>query len=286
MHARTLKWWSPVLWIVAGAMSASSASAGAPAPQEFQTARELLDALQTAGEDMQSLQAGVRYVRRMVLQGDEQTRQGELYFQWQDTPKARDGSDAVGAPHRQRVFAIRFDDLIVGRRREPDRQDWIFNGQWLIERRPDEKQYVARQLAPEGEDIDPLRLGEGPMPIPIGQKTADVLARFHTELVNPHAGLEEEASSIHEFVADTWELKLTPINPDDADNDFREIRLWYDRATLLPRLAKTIKRTGDEAFVQLVHLRVNHSIPKRVFDITRPKKSDGWDVEIKEYHGS
>lgn len=250
----------------------------------------MLTALETADQNIHTLQAGVRYIRRMVLQGDEQTRQGELFFQQAPAPE---GTRA------NRVFAVHFDHLIVGRRRETDRQDWVFNGEWLIERRPDEKQYVARQVAPPGEHIDPLRLGEGPLPIPIGQRAADVLSRYEAELVNPHMGLEEEGGSIHEFVADTWQLRLTPRTvgkPEGAPEDegsadeFREIRLWYDRVTLLPRLARTINRSGDEAFVQLINLRVNDAIRGETFDIEPPPESErgagGWEVEIKEYRGS
>jgi len=245
-----------------------------PTPDQFHSAEGLLGALEDAGREISTLQAGVRYIRRMVLQGDEQTREGRLFFE--QSPR-EDGARPA------RRFAVEFETLYVGGRRERDRQAWVFDGRWLIERRPDQKQYVARELAPTGEEIDPLRLGEGPMPIPIGQREADVLARFDAALVNPHNGLESESGSVQEFVADTWQLRLTPREAFAEESEFAEVRLWYDRESLLPRLAKTIDRDGDEAFVMLVALRVNQPIDTGVF-VTKPPGKD-WDVQIEEYRG-
>lgn len=273
MKARTLG-----IWI--GLTVATSIGLGAlaqdEAKREIESAQELLTALETADRDLRTLQAGISYTRRMLLQGDEQIRRGALYFE--QLP----GNNGTTP---KRSFAIHFDELLVGRRLKSDPQEWIFNGEWLVERRPQEKQYVARQIAPPGEQFDPLRLGEGPLPIPIGQRAADVLARYRVELVGPHASLEDEAGSIHSFVSDTYQLKLTPHEDRADEDDFREIRLWYDQETLLPRLAKTLNRSGDESFVQLINLRRNEPIRGDVFNIEPPAENAGWDVEIKEFRG-
>lgn len=268
--------WTLPLWIAAISLTlfaAVGSSAQAPS-RPITNAKELLSALETADRGIETLQAGIRYIRRMVLQGDEQIRQGELYFRQAPSPERG---------RAERTFAVRFTHLVVGRRFEEDRQDWIFDGEWLIERRPSERQYVARQIAPPGENIDPLRLGEGPLPIPIGQRAADVLERYDAELVNAHAGIENESSSLNNFVNGSWQLRLTPKSQNDADNEFQEIRLWYEKETLLPRLAKTINRSGDEAFVQLITLRVNEPIRENVFTIEPPSEKEGWDIEIREH---
>ncbi len=273
MKARTLPLWIGL--IIAVSLSAVAPGQDEPAG-EIANATELLAALETADQDLNTLEAGIRYTRRMLLQGDEQIRAGTLYF---ERKPAAEGERA------KRLFAIHFSELYIHPRLDVDPQEWIFDGEWLIERRPREKQFVKRQIAPPGETIDPLRLGEGPLPIPIGQRAADVLARYDVELVNPRVGLEEESESLRTFVADTWQLKLTPRTDRPDDDDFREIRLWYDQETLLPRLAKTVNRGGDESFVQLVGLRKNKPISSTVFNIEAPPAGEGWDVEIKEFRG-
>ena len=265
--------WTLIVAAVAASLSSGvvrRACAAEPGGSKFDSAEALLVALETADRDIRTLQAGVRYIRRMALQGDEQTRQGRLVF---EQVPADDGAT--------RLFAVLFDTLYVGDRREKDRQEWIFNGQWLIERRPDRKQYVARQIAPPGEHIDPLRLGEGPMPLPIGQRAADVLARYSAQIVNPHSGIEDEPGAVQEFVRGTVQLRLTPTSP--SEDDFREVRLWYDEATLLPRLAKTFTQSGDESFVMLVNIRVNERVRGDMFSIEPPAEKDGWEVQIEEY---
>lgn len=256
--------------VLHAALGADRAGGDEPGLSRFDSAAALLGALETADRDIRTLQAGVRYIRRMALQGDEQTRQGRLIFEQ---------NPAEGGANR--LFAVMFDTLYVGDRREKDRQEWVFNGEWLIERRPDRKQYVARQIAPPGERIDPLRLGEGPMPLPIGQRAADVLARYSAELVNPHSGIEDEPGGVQEFVRGTVQLRLTPTSP--SEDEFREVRLWYDEKTLLPRLAKTFTRSGDESFVMLVNIRVNERVRGDVFTIEPPAENDGWEVQIVEY---
>ena len=84
----------------------------------------------------------------------------------------------------------------------------MFDGQWLIEKRPDKKQFVAREIAAPGEDFDPLSIKEGIMPIPIGQRAADVLERFDVE----------------QFVADLdrWRLERDGVIQRGSDLDNRE----------------------------------------------------------------
>jgi len=270
MNARTL-----LQLIVIGIASLAAAPALGQAAVDIQSASDLLNALETADRDIRTLQADIRYERRMILQGDVQMRWGTLYFQSR--------SDEANSGQSRRIFAVRFDDLLVGRRKEHDPQDWIFDGEWLIERRPAEKQYIARQIAPPGANFDPLRLGEGPLPIPIGQRADDVLERFSAQLVDSQDGLDDEVGAIHDFVNNTFQLLLTPRAARSEESEFRQVRLWYDRDTLLPRLARTVARGGDVSFVQLINLRTNEPIPADAFDIQPPKFEDHWNVEIKEY---
>ena len=76
-----------------------------------------------------------------------------------------------------------FDTLIVADRRESIGQHYAFDGQWVVEKTPADKQFTKRQVVPPGEDFDPLRIGEGPFPVPVGQRKADILDRFDAEIL-------------------------------------------------------------------------------------------------------
>lgn len=251
----------------------------------FSSADELLTSLETADENLRALQAKISYTRDFAIAGDTQVRMGNLWFE--DVGKS-------GNAARKRRFAIQFDKLIFSDRIDNKKQIYNFDGEWLVERFDDEKRMVKRQVVRPGESFDPLKIGEGPLPIPIGQKKADILARYDATLLPPDDGFEEmPAERMKELTAlskDCVQLMLTPRSERD---DFKEIRLWYRAepnpggkpGRLLPRIAKTVNRADDISVVVLLDVRTNDKVKfdPKVFDTTTP--ADGWDVIVQPYRG-
>lgn len=248
-------------------------------PKKFENADQLLSALETADASLRTLNAELRYDRSFAIQGDRQVRTGTLYFVT-DEPKKVDGK-------RQRRFAIRFEQLAVGERIEKETKDYIFDGSWLVEREPSRKRFNKRQIVPEGQSFDPLRIGEGPMPIPIGQKKADILKRYDAKLIPAEDGLEDAKE--RKFVNKSYQLLLTPRAELAETDEFLELRLWYrtdSDGMLLPRMARTKNRSGDESLVQLINVKVNdqRGVPDGLFSTEAPKS--GWDVTVQPWRGS
>lgn len=253
----------------------------------YSNADQLLTSLETADQDLRALQAKIRYTRDFAIAGDTQVRTGMLWFE--------DAGARVANGARKRRFAIRFDDLAFGDKLETKRQMYNFDGEWLVERFEDEKRMVKRQVVRPGENFDPLKIGEGPLPIPIGQKKAEILARYDATLLAPEDGFEEMPAArmkeLQEMSKDCVQLMLTPRSDTD---DFKEIRLWYrpqpgpdgKPGRLLPRIAKTLNRADDVSVVQLLDVRTNEKveIDAKVFDTTTP--AQGWDVIVQPYRGN
>ncbi|MEC9374204.1 MAG: hypothetical protein VYC34_10190 [Planctomycetota bacterium] len=248
---------------------------------DVKDAPSLLRALERSDEDLRAITANVQYARHFKLQGDRHTRQGELYFMSMPRPGKRD----------HRVFSIEFETLIIDDVRREDPQRWTFDGEWLVEAREAEKMFIKRRVALPDDNFDPLKIGEGPMPIPIGQKAEDILARYEAELRDPRELFGNQANAaLEDFVEDTVHIVLTPRERFREQEDLQEIRLWYrwDSQTQrwLPRLARTLNRAGDLSYVQLINVQVARdgdpagsiAIPPRVFDTTPP--GEGWDVEL------
>lgn len=267
----------------------ATSSTGAPARQvartmSFRTADELLTALETADMSLRTLTAGLSYDRTFALQGDRQLRQGKLYFVSNPT------MEQVVPPRRERKFAIQFDQLLVGTRIEKETKLYIFDGIWLVEQLPEQKIFVKRQIVPAGQPFDPLRIGEGPLPIPIGQRKNEILSRYNAELLASDSGFDtmdpKEAREAKAFVAGTQQLRLTPRPELERDSEFREIRLWYGldkNGVLLPRMAHTLNQAEDESMVRLINVKVNAEaeIPADLFATKTPEA--GWDVKIMEW---
>jgi hypothetical protein len=240
---------------------------------EFDSAEALLTALEEADRDLRTLRARVMYVRVFDIVGDEQRRDGTLYFR----SRVREGE------RPDRAFAIDFDTLLVGRRKEDIKERYVFDGQWLLELDFATRHFTRRQVVAPGETFDPLRIGEGPFPIPIGQRKDEILARYDTELVDATDGLLSEA--LRGRAEGTSQIMLTPRPFFAEESDFKQIRLWYSRdedGRLLPRMARTVNYAGDEATVILTDVDVNEraAIPDDRFE-TRPPR--GWDGQVIEF---
>lgn len=240
-------------------------------------AEAFLETLEREDAALRTLTADVQYDRVFEIQGDRQVRVGKVSFE--DA-----GAKAEGA--RTRRFAVRFSNLVVGDRVDAEPYELIFDGRWLVERRPAQKQIVKTRLAREGEDFDPLRIGTTPMPLPIGQKKADILARYTVELLPAEDGVvgnvTGDTEALKKFVKDAVQLKLT-VRPELAKSEeVREARLWYrvEGGVHTPRLARAVSRAGDVSLVQLINVKVNQGVGNEAFDTAVPET--GWDVQVRE----
>lgn len=247
----------------------------------YKTVEDILLALEKADAELKTLQADMMYDRVFGIAGDRRIRIGHLYFQ-------NDGPASPGALPRRR-FAFRTDTLQIGSRLQAEQLDLIFDGAWLIERNHGTKQFIARRIVKEGESFDPLRLGEGPFPVPIGQKRNEILKRYDAELLPAEQGLEanddtpESLERLRAFVKDTYQVHLTPKAEIREGEELRDVRLWYApvggaSGRLLPKLARTVNRSQDVSLVQLVGWKVNEAVPTDVLDTT-PPTDPAWQVQ-------
>lgn len=266
--------------------------------REFRSADELLEALERADEGLVSLTAHVQYDRTSALADDHQVNIGRLYF---ITGLNRD-RETVG----NRKFAIQFNERIVDRVVRPEESMYIFDGEWLIEKQPRERLFIRRQVVPPGERFDPLRIGEGPMPLPIGQRREDIVQQYQVEMLDPLDGLDDDADvhsdlapemgQIRAFAQNAYQLRLVPHAHLAQQNDFREVRLWYfrsDDGNLLPRMARTVTRSEDESLVRLFDVQVQMAgapvnpeaqVPPEVLNTRAPIGRD-WHVQDTPWRG-
>lgn len=250
--------------------------AAATAEQGFKDAEELLGALESADQGLRALAAEVEVTKTFAMDDEVHLRTGALYF----TSDPGGGSE----PARRR-FAVVFQQFQRGDRLEEDIQSYAFDGHWLMEKHPAQREFSLKQVVAPGEPFDPLRIG-GPFPLPLGQKKADILAEYSAELLPAGDGLIE--AELIEFVKGTWQVRLVPRPERAMDGGFMEVRLWYkadSSGRLLPRMARTVDATddpevaGDASLVRLINPKVNEraEIPDDVFDVRAP---EGWNGSV------
>ncbi len=242
----------------------------------FENADALLRALEHADTGLKTLLARINYFKTFAIQSDTQERRGTLYFEAESSPDGK-------TPPRRR-FAVTFDELIVGDRSEKSTLHYAFDGEWVVEKTPDDHQFTKRQVVPPGETFDPLKIGEGPFPVPIGQKRAEILSRFEATLPPPAEGLENPNYVMFVEFNALVELLLKPKPGTPEADSFEEVRIWYQpTGHMLPLIAKTITPAGDESLVILTDPVVNKPIDESVFSTELPPADENWHVHISEY---
>jgi len=225
------------------------------------TAVALLDRLETAAEGLRDFRADVTFYKwDDVFQRDE-IRSGEIVYQQRPD-------------NQSKRFAILVKRLIIGRRQDTQNKRYVFDGSWFVEIDYDNRVFIKRQIVPPGERFDPLALGEGPFPLPLGQRRDEVLARFEVSLLDGSSDKRLDA-----FLADKSVLGLLLVpRPSTAQaREIVQVEIFYDSVTLLPIGIHLTETNGDRKTVRLRHLRRNEGIDEATLSIEQP---DGFDVDV------
>lgn len=243
-------------------------------------ADQLLRALETADKDITTLTSAIRYTKKPneLVGGDDEVRDGRLWFFARPAEALAPGQSAADEARPQRLFQIEFTRLTLGNTRRDDRRIWVFDGRWLVEMDFETRFVHRREVVRPGEQADPLALGQGPLPIPIGQKREKIVERFEASLAPFSDGFDEGKAP--PSLAETYQLRLKPRPGMQEGRDFREVRIWYRTSDLLPRLARAVHKDGSTTEVFLFDTQVNRDIPDTVFDTRTPP---GWSEQIDDF---
>ena len=243
------------------------------APEVLPNVDSVLTRLETADKDLTGLTAALRMIKRApaIEGGGVQVRYGILKFS--------SGTDAQRKPLRR--FAIDIDTVIVDGKARDDKQSFVFDGRYLLETWPKQKQYVRRHIVGADQSKDPLRIGEGPFPIPVGQRKADLLARFNITVV-PSLEAAPDSDQLRRILFKATQLKLIPKDGTEQAKAFAEIRLWYANSDMLPVFALTQNTDGSSNEVFLDDVKKNPPIPETAFNTQPPGKSEGWTGEEQD----
>ena len=256
--------------------AAEASPAAPPAPREIPSVDptaaqdpdpvgDLLGRIEQSAEDLRTFQANVTYRRWDAVLERREIRTGTFYYQ------IRDGS---------KRFAIRFDRLFIGNRLRKQNKHFVFDGGWFIEIDHEARTIIKRQIVAPGERFDPLSLGEGPFPLPIGQSKERVLARF---VVTPLARSDNDwlAERIEGRRVDGLLLVPKPSTP-EAKN-LSQVELFYDRRTLLPVGVHATEPDGDTRTVYLSDLKRNQGIDERHFKVQEHDPKEGWRIDSRPW---
>ena len=262
---------TPVLPIPSVPPSVPSAPAApAPAPAlatapaaRFADADALLTAVERTSDSLRDFRANITLETTDDVTGDTERRLGQLVFVQEE-----------GKPATRR-FAVVFEKFIDGSGRMDERPvRYIYADGWLTEADFKQRTLVRRQLARAGEQYDPLKPGEGPVPLPIGQRRADVLARFDASLATA-----PDSTLLLKSARAMVGVRLKP-KPGMADRDLVDASVWYDAQSLVPVGVEAQRKSG-RTVVSLRDATMNGGIDaaQQALLSLAEKVTTGWRVD-------
>ncbi len=237
----------------AATRSAAPATVMAPVPPAVY---KWLRSLDERGQTLHNFSADIRMSVHHLRTDEKDINIGRIWYQ---TLKGRTR------------FDIRFNVLVVDGAiaRRHANHDIVFDGRWLIDRDGAAKIYRKVQVAPPGLHYDPLKLGQGPIPIPIGQSPAAVEKNFTVSLV---PAVKADAGLIH--------LKLVPI--DAKAFTFKRLELWIDPKLDLPVRILRIDPDSTPTLAVLTKVNVNGAM-HHDFHVRPPPANAGWTIDIQRH---
>jgi len=218
------------------ATATASAPATRPAPLDPAVER-ILDRLEK--RTVTDLEGEIVYIKRDPILEDEQKFQGVLLF-LQDKPNPR--------------FFIRF-DRVVHEGITQEKKEWhVFDGEWYIEARERTETITRRQIVRPGEKLDVFQLGQGPFPLPFGQKKENIVKHFAVKLV-PSRPDDPKGTK------DTDHLECTPLPDTEMDRKYGKVHFYIDRVLDLPVCVQTVeKEEGKEITATFSSIKVNKGL--------------------------
>jgi len=219
---------------------------------------QTLDSLDQVGQGLKDFDAKVSMGQSDDVTGEDSKRTGRVCYQ-------------IVAEGNARVHVV-FDKKIIGRKIQEKKIEYLLQDGWLTDRNYDTKQEIRRQVIKPGRKVNLLKLGEGPFPLPIGQKREDVLAIFDVKKIA--AAKDDPAGSVH--------LQLTPKPGTSFERKFKTIDVWVDGKTHFPvRIATLDKNESTLRTTDLTDIRVNPGLKDADFELT--KIPGDWQSTQEDY---
>ncbi|MGH7179381.1 MAG: LolA family protein [Tepidisphaeraceae bacterium] len=182
----------------------------------------VLDALDARGRDLHSLSADVKMTETDAGLGASSARSGHFWLM-----TLPDGST--------RARAL-FDRKTQDDRTTEEKIEYVFANGKLIDRNYARETQVTRLVLKPGEKMNLLKLGEGPFPLPIGQKRQDVCENFDVSKIAPSSG--DASNMLH--------VRLIPKSGTSLARKFKSIDVWVDPSDQLPKRIETVDQNETE----------------------------------------
>jgi outer membrane lipoprotein-sorting protein len=207
----------------------------------------VLKNLETKANELKSYQVNMDYVFKQPLLESQQHRTGVLYYARFD---------------KESFLRIDFNTLQQDEEKQQTyKQQYIFDGVWLLEVDYQLQTATRRQLAEPNQPLDALSLASKHLPVLGFSKVEDLRRQFEIGLVaDPPA---EAAGQDH------LHLKVKPESV--YKDDYATLDFWIDRKIGLPVRVEAVTPEEDVYEIRLTDPKVNAPLDRKLFQAEIPR---------------
>jgi len=243
----------------------AASAASEKSPSQIRVEEFLLE-LEKSGATIRSMSGALAYEKFDALVEESERRFGRIVLE---------------SSEGKRRFAILFDEFVDGTGRSDRSIDhWIYADGWLSQQDHRNRSFTRRQIVAPGREFDPLALGEGPIPIPIGQKRAEVLARFEVAETEPPQDVPLLAT-----LRNVAGLRLVPKPETEMARTTEAIELFFDRTTLAPTGVVIRERNGNRTIARIASPVVNGDVrpeDRALLEVPNPDP-EAWAIDVRPW---
>jgi hypothetical protein len=242
---------------IIAALAACVAAWGQSQPASQPQLDPVVDKILTRLESRQvnDLRARVRWELTYAVEEDEDAdiKFGQIWYKHvQPVPK----------------FLVHFDAKITGDRKDKLDEKHMFDGRWYTEVQSRTKTITRREIRRPDDPSNPYKIGEGPFPLPFGQKKADILREFEATRVPP--AKSDPPATDH--------LKLVPREGTQTGQTYKVLDFWVSNVgphSGLPAKVRTAKKDGTgrvNSYITITFddIQLNTGFSDSVFKIEKP----------------
>jgi outer membrane lipoprotein-sorting protein len=214
----------------------------------------VLDALEQRGKDLKDFSADVTLTSVSERTGESSAQTGKVVYQDRGQGDSR--------------IKVNFDKRkLESGATQNHKQDYLLQDGWLTDRDYQKKLEVRRQVLKPGQKMNMLKLGEGPFPLPIGQEKGEVKKQFDVTKLAPAA--DDPKDTVH--------VKLVPKKDSQFEKRFRQIDVYVDVKTNMPRRIETSEKPDTARSTELTNLKLNAGVKDDQFTLPNIDREQGWN---------
>jgi outer membrane lipoprotein-sorting protein len=242
---------------LAAGMSCGAAAPGAGAGPATAAEPNALDTvlknLENKATELKSYQVNMDYIFKQPLLESQQRRTGVLYYAKFD---------------KKSFLRIDFDTLQQDEEKpQTYRQQYIFDGVWLLEVDHQLKTATHRQLAEPNQPLDAFALASKHLPVLGFSKVEDLRRQFEIALVAEPQADANAPQHLH-----------LQVKPDSLyKDDYVTIDFWIDRQIGLPMRVEAVTPEEDVYQIKLTDPKVNAPLERKLFEADIPRS---FSVEV------